>query len=281
MSIDLANRLSELAELLAEGDITEAAYQRRLEKLRAQYGSEAVDAVLESTAPPSGRDYIDARGAQGFINKPTGSVTQYYGSVYLFGERRKQATDLIGAYLQRQTQRCGSLPLQGVYQQKASDDVLAISLEQVYTQLAIQGLTVREEYAGEALASFDAAAYLEQHRGAHLLPAQQREWFHPIGASSQNEFGRPIGRSLSMLDAADLTRLAQESERLSFLGPQLVTEAITQHQHLVLLGEPGSGKVRRMTARVITRNALQVGAMTCEVDRLTGRGNTYGNTACR
>jgi hypothetical protein len=36
MSGDLANRLSELAELLAEGDITEAAYQRRLEKLRAQ-----------------------------------------------------------------------------------------------------------------------------------------------------------------------------------------------------------------------------------------------------
>jgi uncharacterized membrane protein len=33
MSGDLANRLSELAELLAEGDITEAAYQRRLEKL--------------------------------------------------------------------------------------------------------------------------------------------------------------------------------------------------------------------------------------------------------
>jgi ABC-type phosphate/phosphonate transport system ATPase subunit len=29
---------------------------------------------------------------------------------------------------------------------------------------------------------------------------------------------------------------------ISFLGPQLVTEAITQHQHLVLLGEPGSGK---------------------------------------
>jgi len=120
----------------------------------------------------------------------------------------------------------------------------------------------------------DAAAYLEQHRGAHLLPARQREQFIAHGAPERREMGGLADRSLSTLSADDLNRLAQESERLSFLGPQLVTEAITQHQHLVLLGEPGSGKVRRTTARVIARNAPQVGAMTCEVDRLTGGGNT-------
>jgi formylglycine-generating enzyme required for sulfatase activity/energy-coupling factor transporter ATP-binding protein EcfA2 len=101
---------------------------------------------------------------------------------------------------------------------------------------------VREEYAGEALAAFDAGAYLEQHRGTHLLPAQQREQFVAHGAPARREMGGLAERSLGMLDADDLKQLAQESERLSFLGPQLVTEAITQQQHLVLLGEPGSGK---------------------------------------
>jgi hypothetical protein len=36
-----------------------------------------------------------------------------------------------------------------------------------------------------------------------------------------------------------------------------------------------------MTARAIARNAPRVGAMTCEVDRLTGGGTTQGTTACR
>jgi len=204
----------------------------------------AIAAIEATILPPDATegDTIDARGTQGFVNKPQGPVTQYYGRIFISGERRKQDTELIGAYLQRQAQRCDSLPLQGVYQQKASDDTLAISLEQVYTQLAIQGLTVREEYAGEALAAFDAGAYLEQHRGTHLLPAQQREQFIAHGAPARREMGGLAERSLGMLDADDLKQLAQESERLSFLGPQLVTEAITQHQHLVLLGEPGSGK---------------------------------------
>jgi hypothetical protein len=246
------------------------------EDMRAQFDAQiaALEGMLQQPATPPEQTITNTasnQGAQGV----------FYGNVYLYGQRGRQASELIGAYLERQVRRCGSLPLQGVYEQKASDDILAISLEQVYTQLAIQGLTVREEYAGEPLAAFDAAAYLEQHRGTHLLPAQQREQFIAHGAPSRREMGGLADRSLAMLDADALARLAQESERLSFLGPQLVTEAITQHQQLVLLGEPGSGKVRRMTARVIARNAPQVGAVTCEVNRLTGRGNTYGNTACR
>ncbi|MFP4439214.1 MAG: hypothetical protein ACLFVO_18390 [Chloroflexaceae bacterium] len=57
-------------------------------------------------------------------------------------------------------------------------------------------------------------------------------------------------------------------------GYWTATEDIRRNKRLVLLGEPGAGKVRRMTARVIARNAPRVGAATCEVDRLTGGGNT-------
>jgi hypothetical protein len=70
----------------------------------------------------------------------------------------------------------------------------------------------------------------------------------------------------------------KQSRRRTADAAELREETTTR---LLLVGDAGSGKVRRMTARVIARNAPQVGAMTCEVDRLTGGGNTYGTTACR
>jgi hypothetical protein len=278
MTDQLARRMRNLQEARELDDIDEAAYERGLAKLRAQYGDAAVNALRHqpkpaSTAPnQSITNTAPNQGAQGI----------FYGTVYIHGQRGKSATEMIGAYLQRQLQRCDRLPLQGVYQQKAADDVLQMSLEQVYTQLALQHAIVREEFTDAALAAFDASAYLDIHRGEDLLPGRERTQFIAHGAPSRHPLGDALAeRSLATLDADDLARLARESKRLQFLGPQLVTEAITTTQHLVLLGEPGSGKVRRMTARVIARNAPQVGAMTCEVDRLTGGGNTYGTTACR
>jgi hypothetical protein len=80
------------------------------------------------------------------------------GNVFIAGQRGKDAATLLRGYLERQLLRCGSLPLQGVRQQKTSDDVLAISLEQVYTQLATTALVERDVLEGEALSTFDAAA---------------------------------------------------------------------------------------------------------------------------
>lgn len=121
----LVQRLGVAGYLCLDDVITEAAYQRRLEKLRAQYGVDAVDALLsQPAAPPPEQNITNTapnQGAQGI----------FYGNVYLYGQRGKQAREIIGAYLQRQLPRCGSLPLQGVYQQKATHDTLEISLEQV------------------------------------------------------------------------------------------------------------------------------------------------------
>jgi hypothetical protein len=252
------------------------------EDMRAQFDAQiaALEGMLQPSPPEQTiTNTAPNQGAQGV----------FYGNVYLYGQRGKQASELIGAYLERQARRCGSLPLQGVYQQKASDDVLAISLEQVYTQLATTELVKRERYEGEALQVFDAEAYLKQHVGESVLPAWHRLFvYHPEFTKSQlvdttvsSDIFEIRYKELNEIGVKDLSQLSEDFDRLTFLGPQLVTEAITQHQQLVLLGEPGSGKVRRMTARVIARNAPRVGAMTCEVDRLTGGGNTYGNTACR
>ena len=223
---------TQLALLRAQRDAT------RDPALRAAL--DAAIAALEATAPPPPTappqpitNTAPNQGAQGI----------FYGNVYIHGQRGKSATELIGAYLQRQLLRCGRLPLQGVYQQKAADDTLAISLEQVYTQLATQHEIVREELTGAGLAGFDASAYLAAHRGDELLPGQERTRFIAHGAPARRPLGDALPeQSLTTLDADDLARLAQESERLQFLGPQLVTEAITTNQHLVLLGEPGSGK---------------------------------------
>ena len=237
-------------------------------------GIEATVNASASTATQPITNTAPNQGAQGI----------FYGNVYLYGQRGKQASELIGAYLERQVRRCGSLPLQGVYQQKASDDVLAISLEQVYTQLATTELVERERYEGEALQSFDAEAFIRERDPDSSLPGRARIAVNIDSKQAAEWTAKATGRfdsALLHIHDKHLLQTIHEGVRVAFEGSPLVTEAITQHQQLVLLGEPGSGKVRRMTARVIARNAPQVGAMTCEVDRLTGGGNTYGNTACR
>ncbi len=199
------------------------------------------DQHIQNTAPN--------QGAQGI----------FYGTVYVSGQRGASAEQMLAGYLQRLVQRFGSLPVQGVYQQKAADDTLAINLEQVYTQLATTHMVEREVYEGDALATFDADAYLKRHTGEYVLPGEYRvrtEIHRSINIErNMQDFRYPnvmsfgVGEDLSSLEVQmdhlsteHLMDLAQESEALLFFGPQLVTDAIAAHPHLVLLGEPGSGK---------------------------------------
>jgi len=217
------------------------------EDLRAQFDAQiaALEALLQPSATPPPEQTItntaSNQGAQG----------AFYGNVYLYGQRGKSAEQLLAGYLQRQVQRCGSLPLQGVYQQKASDDTLAISLEQVYTQLATQTLIEREVYREQALKDLDVEKFISTYVGDHLLPVDQRHMTLPGFSSrltgiSPKDFTAPVPLFLSDFPPDELpTRLnrsLRSATSLTVSGPQLVTEAITQHQNLVLLGEPGSGK---------------------------------------
>jgi formylglycine-generating enzyme required for sulfatase activity len=243
---DSANRLTRLRRKLAATDDPED---------RADL--EAAIAALEAQQP---RQHAQTIGNAAQIGVAVAG--DVHGHIFLAGQRGKTATELLRAYLQRVAQRCSTLPLQGVREQKAADDVLRISLDQVYTQLAIVAFAERERFDGDTLKAFDAKAFLDAHASARLLPGQQRillrrpptpEEQASRHSQAQNALGArftlegtlasgEIEQPLDKLNADMLGKLAGTIEWLAFAGQQLVTEAIAAQPRLVLLGEPGSGK---------------------------------------
>ncbi len=168
-------------------------------------------------------------------------------TVYIDGRQGKTHDQVLAAYLARLSRHCGSMPLQGVYEQRGVADMLEIDLDRIYTRLATTSTSMRERFASADLATFDAAAYLAAHTGVDVLPAQRRTTFRLEGMSSaERQMGDRAGMGtlpdLDGMDAANLARMAQEATALTFLGPELVTETIATHRRLVVLGEPGSGK---------------------------------------
>jgi hypothetical protein len=207
-----------------------------------------------------------------------------YGDIY-YGIREKNAAQLLGGYLQRLVLRCTRIPLQGMHRQNAISDMPDMHLDQVYTKLATTTLIERESYAGQQLQQLSAKAILAAHSGAHLMPDMQRlkvriqvpdgHWekhFHRQQAPLSTGIGRlqatPNERdfALETLSSEELAKFASSALRLTFLGPQLVTEAIANHQQLVLLGEPGSGKstALRYLALKLAEAGLNAGAALVE-----------------
>src|SRR5437868_2031088 len=171
MADDLAHQIQALQRLRSL--LGEETYQAQVHKLRQQYGDAAVDTLL--AAPAAEEAARDHRLSVGHNARLAVAVAgDVHGSIYIAGRRDKTAAELLAGYLVRLTQRCGSLPLQGIYEQRAAADSLDIELDRVYTQLATTASAERERVAGEALAQFDAAAFLAQHTSAALLPAQRR-----------------------------------------------------------------------------------------------------------
>ena len=190
-------------------------------------------------------------------------------TVYIDGRQGKSNDELLAAYYQRLAQRCRSVPLQGIYEQRSTTDSLTINLDRVYTQLATTGSAPRERFPRAALADFDAAQFLAQHTGDHLLPQAQRTLVQPLfpdgfgenadedgadwpveehtTANQRSDKQRAfiyVGGPNRIDGASDdrLARYAKVADELTFLGPEFVTEAVAAAPHLVLLGEPGSGK---------------------------------------
>jgi predicted NACHT family NTPase len=145
MPTDLTTRLAKLQAARDADVIDAAAYVAGLTRLRNEYSDEAVDALLHvdpSPEPPAARS-VTVTGQAGFVN-----VGDIGGNVYLDGKRREDHAALIRAYLLRLITRCDSLPLTAMRDKRSPTDELAVSLEQVYTQL----VTTRSRLVSESIA---------------------------------------------------------------------------------------------------------------------------------
>lgn len=254
----------------------------RLERLRRKLATtadpddradlEVAIAALEEkigvAAPPPAGDTITVGNLTQAAGVAIGAGAR--ATVYIDGRQGKTSDELLAAYYQRLAQYCRSMPLQGVYEQRSTTDSLAIDLERVYTQLATTGSTVRDQLTRELLDGFDVAAYLAQHTGTHLLPRDLRTLVEPVfpdaitgeiepGSEAwlalhrQADAGQASGQKRGFVyvggpnpvtsNAGEwIERYAKVADKLTFLGPTIVTEAIAATPRLVLLGEPGSGK---------------------------------------
>jgi hypothetical protein len=254
MPDDLAGTIQKLRDLHAAG-ILDDEYTQKLAGLRARYGPEAVAALLTPASLPA----VPGTTTQIITSQANVGVAiagSQYGHIFIGGQRSQSDTALLHAYLQRVISACDALPLQAFRDKQDLHDQVALSLEQVYTELATTADPVpRERFADEMLAQLDVAAFWDAHIGAGILPWQRRvRLLRPLTEAERTaehedlRFGKrgPLPDMLSEdLEPLGRERLAELTKQVPWLqvaGPQLVTEALVAHQHLVLLGEPGSGK---------------------------------------
>ncbi|MDZ4722228.1 MAG: hypothetical protein SH847_27515, partial [Roseiflexaceae bacterium] len=263
---------------------------------------EAAIAALEEKLAVAAQSITDhaqvgvaiAGGVRGTVTNVTGDVTGsllsgiFHGAVYLDGRRADQAVRLLGEYMDRLRGRCGSITLEGLHQHKQLGDGDSVSLQQVYTQLTIAGIATREVYRGAELQALDLAAFIQEHTADTLLPAQRRiDLLRPMTAAEQQERrqrgefvenpGQPptermLNESLAQLNTDALRALLPQIDQITFRGPMLVTDAIASTRHLVLLGEPGSGKSTALRYLALTLAEAGLDPARDPVAMLTGWG---------
>ncbi len=233
MSNDLTHRIERLRRKL----ITELDPEERADL-------EASIAALEATMPRTHQQTFTDHVQVGVAI--AGDVS---GVIYLEGRRSNQAAQLLRRYLELLCLRYSSLPFQALYQPRHNDHQ-STGLAAFYTQGAVDALVEREVLTTpQERAQFDAEAYLRNHVGPSIMPLDQRDSILIADKATMRD-GKDIGRSsgggaeLARIDAGELQQMitTASDDRIAFIGPQLVTEAIAATQRLVLLGEPGSGK---------------------------------------
>jgi formylglycine-generating enzyme required for sulfatase activity/energy-coupling factor transporter ATP-binding protein EcfA2 len=164
-------------------------------------------------------------------------------------ERRRLAW-----YLANLTNKLVQLPLQGI--DANLEHGAGIALPQIYTEMALQGeyTTVAQGQWAEVHTYFQLA---DNTKEGYVHFEYLRPEYHPTWAIPS--------KAITWVDT--VTQRLGENRPLSFRleRQQLVTEAIQVHGHLVVLGDPGSGKstfLRHLAWALAQRGLDQLGPQT-------------------
>lgn len=198
-----AATIARLRALHADGLLDDEELAQKLERLRERHGAAAVNSLLGADdapeAAPSGVQ-LDFTGAQaGDItlgdvvgrdkttigrqhnqsiagdNSGVAIAGDNHGPLFVDGRRASDQQGLLRDYLARVADKCDELPLQPFQDRRDLRDEFAVSLAQVYTELATTGTPVlRERFAGAALAELDAEKLLNEQVGDGVLPRRRR-----------------------------------------------------------------------------------------------------------
>ena len=184
-----------------------------------QFGNVSMDDVagrdvVKGTADISGT----VNGVVVAVNQ--GTIQVFYTAAGLPKPADTQRT-LVARYLARVVETCDRLRLSGLVQRERRDASPALTLSQIYVALAAEAWE-RVDEAGSADAFADA---LKAGDPAVVLPEAAR-----LVVELQRE--------------ADPRRSMKQAPRPRFRleRPLLLTEVISRHRQVVLLGGPGSGK---------------------------------------
>ena len=174
----------------------------------------AARAVAKGSANVSGT----VNGAAVGVNQ--GTIQNFFTTAGLPNPADAQRA-LVKSYLARVVETCDRLRLSGLVQRERQDASFALTLSHVYVALAAESWE-RVDEAANADAFVDA---LTAGDPALVLPEAAR-------------------RVRELQREADPRRTAQrpDAPRFRLERPLLLTEAISRHRQVVLLGGPGSGK---------------------------------------
>ncbi|MDQ2999222.1 MAG: NACHT domain-containing protein, partial [Chloroflexota bacterium] len=189
------------------------------------------DMVVE----PQGTVNVDSQGRINGVAVGINLGTIIYGRVPAEDERRRLAW-----YLDSLANKLYRLPLRGIEQRLDQGDGMA--LPHVYVMLATTGQIELACGQPDALAPYfqpnDSQRLKQEHTRDWALPPQAITRFHILGAPTEEAPTPERGYSLQV--ALDYSR--KQGNEILFYRTCLATEAVYEHSHLVLLGDPGGGK---------------------------------------
>jgi formylglycine-generating enzyme required for sulfatase activity len=216
---------SVLRGLLAERLPQDAVLQRSIVALLAG----ETDAPEPALPAATGGDDIQV----GDIREATGiaigagarsTVLQLFFSAAGIADPSEEQRELVASYLARLASRCDRLRLSGAVRRERRDAGPTLTLSQVYVALASESWQpLREADHAEAF-----ARELKAGDPDDVLPEAVRR---VVELQREGELARTTRRGA-----------AASNPRFRLERPLLLTEALSRHKQLVLLGGPGSGK---------------------------------------